>query len=163
MWLYRKKTRDGEERVVDGESEQSELFAMKEIERKEEEKWIQREINILSEVNHPNIVALKEVYEEKEKVTLVMEYCRGGDLFDNLRKFGSKDMNISLIMSNLISSVMFLHDRDTVHRDLKLDNFVFDSEDIKSATIRPKLIDFGFAKNLKGTEGNKGDRGALRK
>ena len=50
---------------------------------------LKRELDILSELDHPNILKVIEVYEDEKYVHIVTEYCCGGDLFDNLVRAGS--------------------------------------------------------------------------
>lgn len=81
------------------------------------------------------------VYESSEKIILVMEYASGGELYDylNERKRVS-ELEARGIFRQIVSAVHFLHKNRIVHRDLKLENILIDSNgDIKVIFILPFL------------------------
>jgi len=103
---------------------------------------VRREIEFMSNLNHPHIVKILEVYESSEKIILVMEYASGGELYDylNERKRIS-ETEARGIFRQIVSAVHFLHKNRIVHRDLKLENILIDQNgDIK-------LADFGLSNN----------------
>mmetsp|Transcript_1479 Transcript_1479/g.158 ORF Transcript_1479/g.158 Transcript_1479/m.158 type:complete len:184 (+) Transcript_1479:33-584(+) len=102
---------------------------------------IMRELEILKEVDHPNIINFFEIYEDARYFHLVMEYCEGGDLIDTLiaRNIVSENI-ISRIIFKLLSAVNYLNNINIVHRDLKPDNILL-LENSTDSDI--KLIDFG--------------------
>ncbi|CAH1981370.1 unnamed protein product [Acanthoscelides obtectus] len=104
-----------------------------------------QEINLLRACQgHPNIVTLHEFIQDESHSYLVLEYLRGGELFDRIRKKSKfTESEASCILRKLISAVSFMHSRGVVHRDLKPENLVFTSTD-DDAEI--KIIDFGFAR-----------------
>jgi len=98
------------------------------------------EIDILKNLDHPNILRLFEVFEDKRNIYLVTEYCNGGELFDEIikrQRFEEKDA--APIMKQLLSSINYCHNKKVCHRDLKPENILLDSND--KNTI--KVIDFG--------------------
>lgn len=98
------------------------------------------EIDILKNLDHPNILRLFEVFEDKQQIYLVTEICDGGELFDeiiNRGKFEEKDA--APIMKQLLSAISYCHKKNVCHRDLKPENILLDAKD--KGTI--KLIDFG--------------------
>ncbi|KAL9586372.1 MAG: hypothetical protein Q9212_000944 [Teloschistes hypoglaucus] len=101
---------------------------------------IYREINILQELNHPNIVRLHEMTETDKYIGIVLEYASGGELFDFilLHRY-LKDPSARKLFAQLISGVGYLHKKGIVHRDLKLENLLLDRH--KNIII----TDFGFA------------------
>ncbi|KAL8701097.1 MAG: hypothetical protein Q9224_000655 [Gallowayella concinna] len=101
---------------------------------------IYREINILRELSHPNIVRLHEMTETDKYIGIVLEYASGGELFDYilLHRY-LKDSAARKLFAQLISGVGYLHKKGIVHRDLKLENLLLDRN--KNIII----TDFGFA------------------
>ena len=102
----------------------------------------QTEINILSMVDHPNIVRLFEVIEDDKYYNLLEELCTGGELLTRAQKTQLKEKEIARIFNQIMSAVAYCHGIGIVHRDLKLENILFSSEDPMSPI---KLIDFGFS------------------
>ncbi|CAF2151541.1 unnamed protein product [Rotaria magnacalcarata] len=101
---------------------------------------IRREIDFMTSLNHPYIIKIKEVYESREKIILVMEYANGGELYDYLNRMKRiPESQARAIFRQIVSAVHFLHKNQIVHRDLKLENILIDhSGDIK-------LADFGLS------------------
>ncbi|KAI3968631.1 hypothetical protein MKX01_028781, partial [Papaver californicum] len=91
---------------------------------------------------YPEVVGLKQVYEDDKHVDIVMEYCHGGDLFTRLNKNRFTERNAKILFKKLMEVVKLCHDRDIVHRDIKPENIFLTTED-KCPDI--KLGDFGFA------------------
>ncbi|KAJ6377303.1 hypothetical protein OIU76_026306 [Salix suchowensis] len=87
---------------------------------------IKREISILRRVRHPNIVQLFEVMATKAKIYFVMEYVRGGELFNKVAKGRLKEEVARRYFQQLISAVSFCHARGVFHRDLKPENLLLD-------------------------------------
>ena len=102
----------------------------------------QTEIKILSMVDHPNIVRLFEVIEDDKYYNLLEELCTGGELLTRAQKTQLKEKEIARIFNQIMSAVAYCHGIGIVHRDLKLENILFSSEDPMSPI---KLIDFGFS------------------
>ncbi|KAF5729180.1 CBL-interacting protein kinase 12 isoform 1 [Tripterygium wilfordii] len=100
---------------------------------------IKREISILRRVRHPNIVQLFEVMATKAKIYFVMEYVRGGELFNKVAKGRLKEEVARRYFQQLISSVGFCHARGVYHRDLKPENLLLDENG------NLKVSDFGLS------------------
>lgn len=101
--------------------------------------------------DHPNICRVYEAFEmqaENEEgasgLQIVMELCPGGNFIDWLQATGGNlaEAEVASVMEKLLSAVFYMHQRGFVHRDIKLDNVVFDEAG------EPKLIDFGFARQV---------------
>ena len=112
---------------------------------------LQREVALLKECDHPNIIQLVEVHEDEKYLHLITELCTGGELFDRIiEKTQSDEGHFSEVdAANLIRSIMsaiaYCHDqKGIVHRDLKPENFIFSSRD-EDAVI--KIIDFGLSRH----------------
>lgn len=100
---------------------------------------IKREIAILRRVRHPNIVKLFEVMATKSKIYFVMEYVKGGELFNKVAKGRLKEDVARKYFQQLISAVGFCHARGVYHRDLKPENLLLDDNgDLK-------VSDFGLS------------------
>jgi len=114
--------------------------------KKEELAMIQTEIEIMRMIEHPNIISLHEVFEDKttKKIYLVMELVTGGELFDRIVEKGSySEKDASELISKVISAVRYLHKKGIIHRDLKPENLLYASQE-EDAEI--KLADFGLSK-----------------
>jgi calcium-dependent protein kinase len=121
------------------------IRAIKAIKKKaishEETKRIITEIDILKNLDHPNIVKLYEIIEDRKHYHLVTELLTGGELFDKIMKLGhfSEKMAASY-MFEILSAVMYCHSNNIVHRDLKPENIILQSDKDNSPL---KIIDFG--------------------
>lgn len=107
---------------------------------------IEKEIYILAEMEHANIIYLHQVYENRQQVILVLELVRGGELFDFIseREWLSEE-EASGFIKQILLGVKHMHDKDVAHLDLKPENVM-----LKNSNSRQlKLIDFGLSKKLK--------------
>ncbi|RDW90109.1 putative serine/threonine protein kinase (Kin4) [Aspergillus mulundensis] len=108
---------------------------------------IYREISILRDLHHPNIVRLHEMVETDRHIGIIMEYASGGELFDHiLRNKYLKDNSARRLFAQLVSGVGYLHKKGIVHRDLKLENLLLD----RNRNII--ITDFGFANTFDPTD-----------
>ena len=109
---------------------------------------LKSEILIMSELDHPSIVRLEEVYESRGEIYLVQELCHGGELFDKLEAqedYHYSEGKCARLVKQMLSSVRYIHSKGIVHRDLKLENFLFSTKENDSEL---KLIDFGLSKHF---------------
>lgn len=100
---------------------------------------IKREISVMRLVRHPNIAELYEVMASKTKIYFVMEYVRGGELFNKVAKGRLKEDAARKYFQQLISAVDFCHSRGVYHRDLKPENLLLDENE------NLKVSDFGLS------------------
>ncbi|KAM9055791.1 serine/threonine-protein kinase ULK1 isoform 1-T1 [Megaptera novaeangliae] len=111
-----------------------------------------KEIKILKELKHENIVALYDFQEMANSVYLVMEYCNGGDLADYLHAMRTlSEDTIRLFLQQIAGAMRLLHSKGIIHRDLKPQNLLLSNPGGRRATpsnIRVKIADFGFARYL---------------
>ncbi|KAK2920159.1 serine/threonine-protein kinase 33 [Channa argus] len=109
-------------------------------------KMLGHEINILKQVNHDCIIHLKEVYNTAKMIYLVTELCSGGELNQLLRrkKYFTEEETRHIICS-LADAVVYLHKRDIVHRDLKLENILVKNSVDDNGKINIKVTDFGLS------------------
>jgi len=106
------------------------------------------EVKIMCALDHPNIVCLEEVYEGDTELYLTQELCGGGDLFDRLEQkvdYSYTEAECARLVMRIISSVSYLHSKNIIHRDLKLENFLFQDNTDHSEL---KMIDFGLSKHF---------------
>ncbi|XP_053136224.1 serine/threonine-protein kinase ULK1 isoform X2 [Hemicordylus capensis] len=111
-----------------------------------------KEIKILKELKHENIVALYDFQEMANSVYLVMEYCNGGDLADYLHGMRTlSEDTIRLFLQQIAGAMKVLHSKGIIHRDLKPQNILLSFAGGKKSNpnnIRIKIADFGFARYL---------------
>uniref|UniRef100_A0A673CEK1 non-specific serine/threonine protein kinase n=1 Tax=Sphaeramia orbicularis TaxID=375764 RepID=A0A673CEK1_9TELE len=101
---------------------------------------------------HPNIITLKDVYDDGRSVFLVTELMKGGELLDKIlrQKFFS-EREASAVLYTITKTVEYLHVQGVVHRDLKPSNILYVDESGNAESIR--ICDFGFAKQLRAENG----------
>lgn len=100
---------------------------------------IKREISVMRLVRHPNITQLYQVMATKTKIYFVMEYAKGGELFNKVAKGKLKEDVARKYFQQLINAVDFCHSRGVYHRDIKPENLLLDeNEDLK-------VSDFGLS------------------
>ncbi|KAG8085178.1 hypothetical protein GUJ93_ZPchr0010g7425 [Zizania palustris] len=100
---------------------------------------IKREISVMKLVRHPNIVQLYEVMATKSKIYFVLEYVRGGELFNKISRGKLKEDAARKYFQQLVSAVDFCHSRGVYHRDLKPENLLVDENG------NLKISDFGLS------------------
>lgn len=109
---------------------------------------IEREAEVLTRLDHPNIVELLEVVEDGEEVTLVMAYLTGGTLSDRVGRHGPAPAEeVERLAEALGSALAEAHRAGVVHRDLKPGNVLFDDVGVAH------LADFGVASSRDDTAG----------
>lgn len=145
----------GTVREVTRKSDSSFVAAVKTIPKEKimgEVNILRRELEMLQMLDHPNTIKFYETYEDDRAFHLVMEFCRGGDLFDFVISQGqcSEAMAASL-MAKMFSAVHYMHSIHVCHRDLKPENFLFETKDPRSEI---KIIDFGLANKFGDDESN---------
>ncbi|XP_016424739.1 serine/threonine-protein kinase ULK1-like isoform X2 [Sinocyclocheilus rhinocerous] len=113
-----------------------------------------KEIRILKELKHENIVSLLDFQEILGCVYLVMEYCNGGDLAEYLHSKGSlSEDTICVLLQQLAGAMSVLRSKGIIHRDLKPQNILISYSTGRRSNpnnICIKLADFGFARYLQG-------------
>ncbi|KAG9249553.1 MAP/microtubule affinity-regulating kinase [Emericellopsis atlantica] len=104
-----------------------------------------REIHHHRQFVHPHIARLYEVIVTESLVWLALEYCPGDELYNYLLKHGPLPIaKVQKIFAQLVGAVAYVHQQSCVHRDLKLENILFDKNE------NVKLVDFGFTREYEG-------------
>ncbi|CAD5120556.1 DgyrCDS9122 [Dimorphilus gyrociliatus] len=129
--------------------ETSQLVAIKKFIESDEDPLIKkvamREIRMLKQLKHPNLVNLLEVFKRKKKLHLVFEYL-DHTVLDELESYqkGLPEDKIRKIIYQICVAVNFCHEHNCIHRDVKPENILVSSKGIV------KLCDFGFARLITG-------------
>lgn len=115
------------------------------------------EIKIMMKCDHPNIIKLYEIFEDEKHISLIMDECKGGELFDRIiermengGKFSGKEA--ATLFRQLMSAVAYCHEKGICHRDLKPENILLVNEEPDSPI---KVIDFGLSRIFGEDEGGK--------
>ena len=107
--------------------------------------YILKEINVLSNLSHPNIVKYYKHYEENDKIYIIMEYLEGGTLkqYINEEKNKINEDICRIIIKQILEALSYLHYTcDICHRDIKPENIMFKYNNDPNSV---KLIDFGLS------------------
>ncbi|KAK3842001.1 MAG: kinase-like domain-containing protein [Linnemannia gamsii] len=126
------------------------VYAVKEVKKNESfnakvEASLEREIGILMSIDHPNLLRIRQVFNEERHYYVVTELAPDGELFDQIidkQKFTESEARH--IFRQVLHGVKYLHDRGVVHRDLKPENILVMDKDMMIV----KVSDFGLAKMI---------------
>jgi len=127
----------------------SNVRAVKMIERDNEDgEWSNkaifvREVGLLKQIKHKNIIQYFDVYADNDFLYVVMELCQGGEVFAKiveLKRFGEKDAGV--IGKQMLQAMKYIHSINIIHRDIKAENFMLEQPTWPSPV---KMIDFGMA------------------
>ena len=128
------------------------LYACKELPKKKlsDYEGLMREVNLMIQLDHPNIIKLYEVYETDKNIYLIMELCTGGELFDRIVENTESGVQFTEkqaadIFKQMMSAINYCHKNGIVHRDLKPENLLYLNKDENSPI---KVIDFGMSKRF---------------
>ena len=139
VWTVRKKS-----------DKTGRLYAMKIIEKQFlfgiYMKELRNEIEVLRTIDHPNVVRTLEVFETREYMYLIMEYCSGGDLWSRSKQQTMSESEVARIMTQILSAVAHCHKYKVVHRDIKYENILFQTKEKDSEVV---LIDFGLSQKYR--------------
>uniref|UniRef100_A0A672JRU9 Death-associated protein kinase 2a n=1 Tax=Salarias fasciatus TaxID=181472 RepID=A0A672JRU9_SALFA len=108
---------------------------------------IQREVAVLRQTRHQNIVTLHDVFENRTDVVLILELVSGGELFDFLaQKESLSEEEATQFIRQILEGVQYLHTHNIAHFDLKPENIMLLDKNVPLPRI--KLIDFGLAHKM---------------
>ena len=110
---------------------------------------VKNQIEIQKKLSHPNIVKIYEVYDIREFYFIIDEYCKYGNLYDYFR-FHFSEKQICILIYQILSGILYLHENEIIHRDISLDNIMVDHIEKDISTSEPyffiKIINFSSAK-----------------
>lgn len=150
---------------VDGRSYAVKTMSKESLKRSKVQQVV-TEVEIHLSLDHPNITRVYDVYDSENSVTMVSELCEGGELYASLQeKTVYSDREAAEVSRQMLRVLCHLHARSIVHRDLKLENFLYqsknpheqmkkylsevsenDGKNVHAEAPQLKLIDFGFAR-----------------
>ena len=123
---------------------------------------IEKEIDIISSLDHPNIARFYETFNDDKYFHIVTELCRGKELSKLIKQNGGKikEKNCRIIIMKILHAINYCHSHGVVHCDLKPDNIIFETpnegeenEDENTLNLLDlKLIDFGLSSRIKKNE-----------
>ena len=142
-----------------------EIYATKKVEKQKIisdklRQYFLNEIEILKNINHPNIMQLVDIQSRHNYIYLITEYCNGGTLSDNLTMYQKLHKNplpekiVIYLMKQIADAIFYLHEKSIINRDLKMENILLhfenldDRKKLNLLKAKVKIIDFGFARYL---------------
>mmetsp|Transcript_1392 Transcript_1392/g.2319 ORF Transcript_1392/g.2319 Transcript_1392/m.2319 type:complete len:404 (+) Transcript_1392:113-1324(+) len=110
--------------------------------------FLEREVDIVRDLDHPNIVKTYDVFATKDFIYIVLEYMPGGMLYDVIALYGQfTEKDAAEVMKEMLQGISYLHRRGIVHRDIKPENILCTS---KQWPLHVKWTDFGLSNVLVG-------------
>jgi serine/threonine protein kinase len=126
------------------------LLEKKKITEKKDLERIFREMSIVKNLNHPNIIKTYEIFDNEKYYYMIMDYCKGGELFDYIvKKRRLNEEETSFFFYQIINGLEYLHSKNIVHRDLKPENLLLTEKN------KLKIIDFGLSNYFNLNKDNK--------
>jgi len=114
---------------------------------KKELSLLEREIDIMKKLQHPNIIQLMEVIDTADSLFLVLEFASGGELFDAIVNKGSySEADAAKIIKQILAAILYVHNHGIAHRDLKPENLLLIQNEGGEEII--KIADFGLSKDF---------------
>lgn len=108
--------------------------------------YIINEIQIMSLIDHPNVIKMIETYETIDNYFIVLEFMKGGELYERIvEKEVFTEKEAVLVLHTLIDALCYCHKKGIIHWDLKPENLLYETEDEDSLL---KIADFGVSKIL---------------
>ena len=108
------------------------------------------EVKVLGLLHHPNIIHLVDSFESADRIYVVTELMRGGELFDFVVDRGTlNEEDASTIVRSICSAVAYMHSQNVIHRDIKMENLLLVNKEVENQRFdfsKVKIIDFGLSK-----------------
>jgi len=138
-------------------------YAVKSVRRTDTDEYehMRKEVNLLTALHHPSIIQIYDTYEDEKYLHMVIEICKGGELYDHVvnppRNKNNRNEGLSgtseevaaVIVRRVVDAVSYLHEHNIVHRDLKLENLLFKTKPNtknKQSLTDVRVIDFGLSR-----------------
>lgn len=136
------------------DEEPRKYYAVKSISKsnitEEDMKNLIREVDIISGLQHPNIIRFLETYHDDHYFHIVMELCTGKEVFGKIIEDGKlTEQAVSKIIAKVLHAVSYCHSKGITHRDIKPENILFKSNDPEAEV---KIIDFGLSRKYLSNE-----------
>lgn len=110
----------------------------------DDEIQLQSEIDILSQLDHPNVLKIYEIFDEDDFIYLVLELLKGGELFDRIvEKENYSEREAAETVRPIVDAIRYCHNLGIIHRDLKPENLLYATSQEGSVI---KITDFGLAR-----------------
>ena len=111
---------------------------------------LKTEVELMTKLNHSNIIKMYDVFEDERFLYIVMELCTGGELFDRIIQKTESGVSYSerdaaRLMMQILDALEYCHANNIIHRDLKPENFLFRNKTEEADLV---IIDFGLSKAL---------------
>ncbi|XP_078526288.1 death-associated protein kinase 2-like [Lissotriton helveticus] len=108
---------------------------------------VEREVFILQQLDHPNIMRLYDLFASKAEMVLILELIRGGEFFDFIaEKEAMSEVEAIMFIEQILAGVAYMHTRNIAHLDLKPENMMLLEKEVPEPKI--KIIDFGLAQKI---------------
>lgn len=104
---------------------------------------LKNEIDLLTGLDHPNIIRPLELFERKRQIYFIMELCSGGDLYTRAPYTTAQACRM---VNTMLGALQYMHTRGIVHRDLKYENVLYETEEPEAGL---RIIDFGLSKKYR--------------
>ena len=106
-----------------------------------------KEIYILKNLDHPNIMKIYEIFIDKKNFYIISEFCDQGDLFTKMEKLGNmNEIMVKFIMEQIFNAVSYLHSKGVLHGDIKLENVMLYTTS-KKAHVRFSVMNINIESN----------------
>ena len=124
----------------------------KQPDKPKQDENLRKEVEILQQLQHPNIVSCLDFFEDRKSFHVVIELLQGGEALDKLvQKQHYSELEARELILVLLNAIKHCHDRSIVHRDLKFENLLLVSKETNHLGSI-KVVDFGFATRVNGLE-----------
>ena len=107
---------------------------------------MQQEASALARIDHPNVVAVRNVFEENGLLAMELEFMSGGDLLSRIPAGGMSEGQVVKTICGVLAGLQAIHEAGLIHRDIKPDNILL------AADGTPKLTDLGVARDAQAAE-----------
>ena len=103
-----------------------------------------KEVDIISGLDHPVIIDFYETYQDEFFFHIVMELCKGKEVFQKIASEGKiEEKKVAIVINKVLNAIAYCHSRGITHRDIKPENILFETDELNSEI---KLIDFGLSR-----------------